>query len=830
MPSVEPALFVSTGAPGAAVGLGSAQRELQCRHCQLPVPPSMVAKERESQFCCSGCRTVFAMLQEHNLGDFYRHRGDALPERGQATARDYGQFDSAEFLARYAQQRDDTSEIELLLEGVHCSACVWLVEKLPELLPGVSHARLNYSERLVRISWQPGVVRASKIARTLDRLGYPPHPHRPGARSQILAREQRNLLLRLGVAGASAGNSMLLALALYSGSFGGIEPEYEQYFRALSVLVALPAITWSAQVFWRGAWVALRTRTPHMDVPVSLGIVAASIWGGINVVRGHGDIYFDSVTALIFLLLMGRYTLLVQLRRAESSAVAVHALTPHSARLIQPNGETSEVPAQSVQRGDKVEVLAGDLFPVDGMVSQGSSRVETAWLTGESQPLALGPGDSVCAGTTNLSSTVIVTATRTGSETRAARLLVEVKKAACRRAPITELADRLSAYFLLAVVGLAGLAFALWLPSGVEIALGTAVSLLIVTCPCALGLATPLAMSAALHQAARSGWLIKGGAFVEALAQPALVVFDKTGTLTTGHLRLVNWTGDRSLQGAVKALEANSRHPVARALMDGLPDGNETGVGDVIHQLGCGVRGVLGGQVLRVGTESWSCQQPLSSWAVEAVISAEQQGLSPVFVSMDGECRAVLSVGDPPRPGAARTLTFVLEAGHRLALLSGDRQSVVDHLVSRLEKDAGRKLFDTALGETTPESKLLWVELEKAKSSLFMVGDGVNDAGALAAATVGIAVHGGAEASVQAADVFATRPGIEPIADLLAGARRARQVILVNLAFSIAYNTVAVALTLDGRVSPLLAAVLMPLSSLTVVLHSYRRRMFRSAA
>jgi Cu2+-exporting ATPase len=369
-------------------------------------------------------------------------------------------------------------------------------------------------------------------------------------------------------------------------------------------------------------------------------------------------------------------------------------------------------------------------------------------------------------------------------------------------------------------------ALLIWLPSGVAVALEAAIALLVVTCPCGLALATPLTVSAALGQAGRAGFMIKGGAPLESLAHRALIVFDKTGTLTLGRLSLVRWFGDTSLGPQIKALEAESSHPVARALALALADVPAARATHITQRLGVGVEGFVDGHRMSVGAVH-SVTHPLPAWANEALEELAREGLTPVLVGVDGNAWAVLGLGDPVRPEAASVLASLRTQGHRLALLSGDRQTVVDHVTRTLEEASGiPQLFETARGDQSPEGKLGFVEAARAHGNVFMVGDGVNDAAALAAASVGIAVHGGAEPSLQAAHVFVTRPGVRPILELLDGSRRALRVIHINLAFSLVYNVVAAGLCLAAAITPLWAAVIMPLSSLTVVSHSYRRRMF----
>jgi P-type Cu2+ transporter len=824
---------------------------VECRHCGSPVPNAFLEPGAGDQFCCAGCRTVFQMLQAHALGGYYdQPRGDAdAPQPALATGREYAELNDPAFLDSFSSTNGAERSAELLLEGVHCAACVWLVEKLPALVPGVTSCRLDYARRVAHVNWEddvPGLP--SRIAQTLDRLGYPPHPYRSGSRAEVERREDRALLLRVAVAGACAGNSMLFALALYAGAFSDMDPALLGYFRIWSVLVSLPAVLWSAQVFYRGAWAALRTRSAHMDLPLSLGIVLAAVSGTLNVARGHGDIYFDSLTMLIFVLLSARYLQGAQQRRAEQRAGSAQALTPHTARRLAADGSVQIVAAESVPEGAQIEVLAGEVIPVDGRVLAGQSAVDRGWLTGESQPEAVLPGSGVLAGTTNLAARLVIASEQSGSATRAARILREVEHAAQQRAPIALLADRVSAYFLVGVLGASLLAFLIWLPAGIATAFETAIALLVVTCPCGLALATPLAVSSALGQAARAGLLIKGGASLEALARPGWIAFDKTGTLTEGQLSLTEWVGDESVKPLVKSLEAQSAHPIARALVRALADVASLPVANFQQRQGAGVSGIVAGQQVSLNAPH-AVPGPLPEWAERAVERLSQAAQTPIVVCVAGagcsggapqpEVRAVLGLGDPIRSDAVTTLLRLRGRGYRLAILSGDRQQVVDALVERLDRSAGTRLFELWRGEQSPEQKLAWVEQMRAAGiagtprtpgNVFMVGDGVNDAGALAAASVGIAVHGGAEASLQAAHVFAARAGVRPVLDLVEGSRRALDVIRTNLAFSLVYNLLAVGLTLSGHITPIWAAIIMPASSLSVVAHSYRRRMFRSGS
>jgi Cu2+-exporting ATPase len=480
---------------------------------------------------------------------------------------------------------------------------------------------------------------------------------------------------------------------------------------------------------------------------------------------------------------------------------------------------------ETVALGSVVEIRAGEQVPVDGVVLEGDSAVDSSLLTGESLPAEVGPGARVSAGTVNVAARLLARAEKTGRSTRVARLLASVEEAAARRAPIVIAANRLSGWFVGIVLAVAALTVVGWWHVDPSRALERAVALLVVTCPCALALATPLAVSAALGQAARAGLLVKGGESLEALAEPGLVVFDKTGTLTEGKLRVLAYHGSEDARPLVAAVEARSAHPIARALAAAL-GGTEPPVVEVEGMRetpGGGVEAVADGHRLVVGSAPFVMARAavVPDWAIQRSSELASTGLTPVLVAVDDSVVALAALGDPVRPEARACLEELTRRGHRLAILSGDQPAVASAIAARIGVP-----FESVIGGATPEAKLAFVEEHRRRGRVFMVGDGVNDAAALSAATVGIAVHGGAEASLSAADVFATRAGLLPIVELFGGARRTLRVIRGNLTRSLVYNLTVGALAALGVVGPLLAAVLMPVSSISVVAASYRARTF----
>ncbi len=797
--------------------------ELACAHCTLPVPPALVIAGSERQFCCAGCHTAYALLRDHGLGQFYsfRERRDVPVQR---TGRSYEEFDHPAFAALHVKPASDgLSRIEFYLEGIHCASCVWLVERVPLLVSGVARAELDVRRSRAVIEWSAAQTSLSEIAKTLDTLGYPPHPFRGVARDAVRRGEDRRMLTRIGVAGALAGNVMLFALALYSGEIAWMDPAHTRFFRWLSMGLTLPALVWPGRVFFTGALAALRTRTLHMDLPIAIALAAGFVRGAINTITDQGPIYFDGLAILVFALLVGRFLQQRGQRMATDSAELLYALTPATARVANADGSLRDLPTEAVLPGMILDVRAGETFAADGVLLSGHTTVNAALLTGESRPARVTHGDTVFAGTLNVSAPARVRVTESGESSRVARLMSQVEASASRRAPVVIAADRLAAVFVAVVLSGAVLTYAFKLWNGSATALDDVIALLVVTCPCALALATPLAVTVAVGRAARGGVLVKGGDSLEVLATPGVLVLDKTGTLTEGNSALVYWIGDPGVQDLVLSLEQGSSHPIADGFRRAWPLGSTHEVTNAEHVSGGGLMGTVLGRAVVVGSPAFVRSRATPGNAVvEAGIAALDHSLTPVLVALDGQIVAVAGIGDRIRADALRALVSLRARGWRTVMASGD--------VVPVAQSVGRTLGFAAhdvYGAMSPEQKLALVEsLRSEGHEVVMVGDGVNDAAAIVAASVGVGVHGGAEACLANADVFLTRPGLRPLQELIEGAERTAAVIRRNFAFSLAYNVIGASLAIAGLLTPLIAAVLMPLSSLTVVIASWRGRTF----
>lgn len=819
--------MTSAASAGGLVDMvSSAACGVSCAHCDQPVPAGLVEPGAAQQFCCGGCRTVYAILAGHGLDTYYRVR-DAVGEAGVPAATSnaaYEDYDNAAFLAAFATALPrGEMEATLQLRGVHCAACVWLVERVDRVTPGVVSCRLDFRRALATVRWNPAHTGLAAVARGLDSLGYPSMPPRALGGERARRLEDRRHLIGVGVAGAIAGNVMLLSLALYAGLFDGISSEFRHLFRMLSAVLGVLSLAWPGRVFFRGAWAALRTRAPHLDVPIALALLVGGVWGSVNALRGAGEVYFDSITVLVFLLLVGRWIQHAQQRRAADAIELLFTTTPTSARRVSEEAGVETVravPSDTLQAGDVIEVRAGEALAADGELLTDAAELDESLISGESEPRRAVAGAALLAGSLSTTGMLRLRVTAAGSETRVARLMRLVADASSQRSAIVRMADRIAGRFVLVVMSLAAMTGVAWAFVDPARAVEHATALLIVSCPCALGLATPLVITASIGALARRGVLVRGGDALEKLARPGVLLLDKTGTLTEGGLSLASAWGDEAAAAAVAAIERQSSHRVAEALAHGLVGADVLEAKDVREHQGRGILGVVAGEPWCVGSAAFMQERGA---AIPALCErwVDEQAAAGRHVTLAARGHQVVAAyalaGERLREDAGAVLDKLRSRGWTAAIVSGDRRERVMSVAAALRIDAA-----ACEAGVPPERKLERVREElrldrSPRGPVVMVGDGVNDAAALSAADVGVAVHGGAEASLQAADVSISRPGLSPLLELIDAGRGAVRRIRVCMAASLAYNALAIGLAMLGLLHPLLAAVLMPISSITVV-------------
>ncbi len=795
-----------------------------CIHCGLPTLCD-VGTPPERVFCCAGCLGAYQLIHGWGLEDFYALRDQMnLTGAAQAAAKAnrYDQFDQPEFLgpSTPVQLGDGTCRTEFAIHGLHCGACAWLIENAAAREPGLLSARVKMSDHTIRFIFDPAITQLSHIARLLDRLGYGLAPIDPNRDDQF-QRENRRLLAQIAYAGFFAANAMWIAIALYAGEYSGVEDQYRYFLGLVGTALGAAAVVGPGRTFFVGALASLRTRTPHMDLPLALALSVGTVVGTSNAILGHGHIYFDSLAALVFLLLIGRWIQFRQQQRAARSVDLMLRITPRHATLVSGEDDAGEshrtVLVDTLRPGDVIHVAAGEHVPADGQVVRGQSNMDRSLLTGESLPVPVHMGESVAAGTINLTAPVDVQVTATGRDSRIGRVMQSVEAAATEKIPIVQLADRLGGIFVVTVTCLALATFAFWSQWSLAEATANATALLIVACPCALALATPLAIAVGLGRAAKSNILIRDGQALQQLAKPGVLWFDKTGTLTEGKQRVTTLHGSQDGLRLAASIEASCRHPVAQSIVFEaerrrltLPSGaildrvSSGGVLGTVDQSQVCVGNLQHMQQQRIGlTDDWRHR-------FDQLAAA---GESPILIAVDGQVLTLLGLSDPLRPDAQQMVEELKQRGWTLGMLSGDHPGIVLRVADALGLPRQR-----CFGAMSPEDKLATIrQSRQAGRSVVMIGDGANDAAALAAADVGIALRGGAEVSLQAAPVFIASGRLASLLTLLRGATSTTRLLILTFSLSLAYNLVAVGLAMSGWVSPLAAAILMPLSSVSVL-------------
>lgn len=791
--------------------------EQQCFHCGLLVSdPQEFTLKVESQtqsFCCAGCQAVTSMIIQGGLEQFYQYRS-SLNQRAEQQISDYTAFDRSEIQQSFVNVEGKYKQARLLLDGITCAACVWLIENFLSRIDGVHQIRVNASTHQCTLTWDPQCQSLSHIMAQLAIIGYRPYPFSAQEQRQQLIDRQRKLLMRLGVAGFAMMQVGMVAIALYAGGIQGMDPEWIQLLRWVSLLVATPVVLFSAQPFWSAAWRSLihsalsqRLRLT-MDVPVSLAILLAylaSMWATLT--QG-GEVYFDSIAMFTFFLLTGRY-LETRLRlRNQVNTMTLTQLLPLTSTRVVNNG-SEQVPLNNLRLGDRVRIHSGETIPCDGVIVQGQSAVSEAILTGESEPVFKTIGERVIAGTVNSEGSFDLVVEALGEHTRLSTITRLVESAEQDKPRAQQLADRVASYFVLVVLIVSTVVFWSWWRIQPEHALWVTLSVLVVTCPCALSLATPTALTAAIANLTRQGFLILKSHALETLTNIDRVLMDKTGTLTEGTpkvsriLCLNDSLAAKEVLAIAAALEEGSSHPLALAFK---PFRGKHSVREQNIQTGAGVSGNIYGAEYRLGKSDFvaSTSHILPPDDRQWMLLAKNQ--QPV---------AWIGVEDGVRSSAAMAIQQLKEGALEVEVLSGDRQAPVRLLA--------KQLGIAYQAEHEPEEKLGYIKaLQNKGHKMLMVGDGINDVPVLAGADLSLAMNSATDFARTKADCVLMHNDLSLISKAFAVAKNTKKIIAQNLAWALGYNLLALPLAAMGYIPPYLAAAGMSASSLIVVLNASR--------
>lgn len=801
--------------------------EVACFHCGLPVPPgsnfhSFVLGE-DRPMCCPGCQAVADAIVDNGMEQYYRNRTEPGARPTDDLSRvleEMSVFDRPEMQKSFVSNREgDIREASLILEGIVCSACVWLTERHVRQLPGVISFSVNFSTRRAQVSWDNRQIALSDILRAIAAIGYRAHPYDPNRQDRVYKRERHMLMQRLAVAGLVYMQVMMISLALYFGDYLGINDQLRYFFWWVSLILSTPIVFYSGQAFFKPAWRDLKQKQVGMDLPVSLSIIlayAGSVWA---VLTNSGHIYFDSVTMFIALLLGGRLLELSARHKAGEMSESLTRLVPAVAHRIEADGSVVTVPAFDLVENDRVLIRPGESIPADGIVVEGESSVNASMLTGESVPESKYPGAELVAGTINIESPLVMSVQKVGQDTLVSSIVRLIDRAQSQKPKISELADRFARKFVFALLGITLIVTAVWLWIDPSKALWVAVAILAITCPCSISLATPAAIAVAVGTMTRAGLLVTRGYALEGLARTTHVVFDKTGTLTDGLLAvqrvesLSTYSTDDILRWA-GSLEQQTEHPVGRAITTAAErQGDLQSVSEVKNHPGRGMTGRVSGHQIAVGN-----QRLFDELGVAVSIDLNASTDLQVLVAVNGLLAGVIYMSDTVRADAEMALAEIVSLGLTPVILSGDHEMRVLHLAKRLG-------VTHAEGGLLPAEKLARVEQMQAEGAMvLMIGDGINDAPVLAQAQVSMAMGGGAVIARHSADIVLINDQLKQIPFALRYARRVMANIKENLGWSVVYNAIAIPLAAAGLVQPWLAAIGMSLSSILVVGNAIRLR------
>ncbi|MEN8134095.1 MAG: heavy metal translocating P-type ATPase [Thermodesulfobacteriota bacterium] len=793
-----------------------------CIHCNLPIPSSGRVVDRsgdeELHFCCQGCCGAYLIITGAGLDSFYKKRTwetPGIPESAFAT------IYNDEYLAAFTTDLDDGREISFIISGIRCAACIWLIESILGKRTGIEEATVNYGTHRGRVRFDPAQTSPSLIFKAISRLGYGPKPFTQDEARLIQEQESRSLLIRFGTAAFLSMQLMAYSIALYGGYFSGMDQETRQLMQYFAAVVATPVVFFSGAPFLHGAWRSIVNRAPNMDLLIALGVLAAYVYSLGALVLGR-EVFFETSAMIITLILLGRIFENNARKKAHSGIDKLLRLAPDTARLIS-GDETIVVTSSQLQVGDTILVGPGDRLPVDGLLLDQETEVDESVLTGEAEPVLKQVDDILLSGSLNVATAVRVQVTQPAGSSFMARITRMIEEAQSRKAPVQGLADRVAGKFIPAVILMALATAGYWSlhSDNLVIPLLHGISVLVVACPCALGLATPTAILVATGVAASHGILFRGGDTLEAAARLTVVGFDKTGTLTEPFPQVVALAavdGDNQALLAIAArAETGSSHPLARGILaKAQQEGIRTAEGGGTIIAGKGVRLETNETSILVGSRIFMGENNIT-----LPKAAKATAFTEVFIAEDGRYRGCIYLDSQLRAGAIAAVRKISRLGLKTFLLTGD------HLLSA-EKVAALATIDQYYGDMTPADKTTWVQnLREQQEVVLMVGDGVNDGPALSAASVGCAMGGGTDIALETSDLVLMHNDLMLLPEAIRLARQTLKIIRQNLFWAFSYNLVAIPLAASGHLAPVYAAAAMAASSVCVVANSLRLKSFR---
>lgn len=794
----------------------------RCDHCHLEYDASLLVRDDSFTpakfFCCKGCQGVFHLLQDEGLGTFYQKMGDNTLEPPKLLRDDLNRFDLDGFIAKYVKKnKEGFNEISLIIEGIHCSACVWLNEKVLSKKEGIVEVSINYTNHKAKVVWDENVIKLSEIIETIRSIGYNAYPYDPKSGEERAVAQRRDYYSKLLVGVFATMNVMWIAIAQYAGYFTGMESYHKNILNFAEFILATPTLFYTGSVYFKGAYYGLKYRQITMDFLVATGATLTYLFSLYAMFSKSADVYFDSVTMIITFVFAGKYLEVLTKKKAVDTLDTFGSSMPTEVMLVKGH-EKILTSVDSIETGEVIEVRAGDKVVIDGVIEEGEGAFDLSRLNGESMPVLLKKGDKLLSGSLCLDSVIRYKATATFSSSMLSKIVSLLEDAMNKKPQIEKLANQISGYFSRTILSLACLTFAFWYfqSNSFEHALIIAISVIVIACPCALSLATPVATLVGLGLAAKRGVLFKEASFLESMAKCDTLVLDKTGTITKGRPEVVEATVDSTMDvSLLYALASSSTHPISQGICTYLKAHEETLHVRNLEQIKSveakGMKAVFEGHTLVGGNEKMMREE-----GIDVHVPSNVASLTQYFFAQDGNVVASFGLKDALKENAKETLQKLRSLGLNIVLLSGDHAQVT----KLIAHEAGIDTYEAGL---LPHEKAEYIDaLRRQGHKVVMAGDGINDTLALSRSEIAIAMGSGADVAVDVSDIVLTNDSMTSLYEAFVIAKKTLWIVKENLIFSLLYNVVTVPLAMSGYIIPLFAALSMSLSSLAVVGNSMR--------
>jgi Cu+-exporting ATPase len=785
--------------------------KLRCSHCHLEANEDIMIKDGEHYFCCKGCQGVFHLLQSEGLDTFYSKVGDKQLAPPKEDSKELSSYDLESFLNKYVVKDGDIYKISLIIEGIHCSACIWLNEKVLNKDDGIIEANINYTNHKATITYDSTKLKLSDIIQKIRSIGYNAYPYDPKLQEERANKTKRDYHSKMIVALFFGMNMMMLAIAKYAGYFNGLEDDIKEIFHYTELFLATPVLFFSGLIFFKGAYYGLKNRMVNMDLLVSIGALLTYIYSLYVMYSGVGQTYFDSVAMIITFVLVGKYLEVISKKSVVDTLDTINSQIPTEVTIIKDN-EKSIVANEEVKVGDIIEIKEGQKVVIDGVVVAGSGSFDYSALSGESESVPRSVGDTIVSGAINLDGVIRYEATKEFKSSTLNTINTLIEESLNKKPNIENKANNLSGYFSLVILLISFVTFGVWYSMGdFENALINAISVIVIACPCALALATPVATLIGVSSATKNGLIFKETKFIETMAKADTLVLDKTGTITEGKPSVVEYVSLKEVDiSTIYSLVSASSHPVSKGIKEYIKDNNSPK--DYHFDIT-----VVPAKGLKATYEN------------KEIIGGSIAYLQEIGVECDIECDGIffgIAVGselvgyyilkDQIKEGTIEGIEYIKSLGIDIIMLTGDNENSAKSVANEIG-------ISEYIANMMPQDKAEYIErLHGENKTVVMAGDGINDSLALSKSDIAISMGNGTDVAISVSDIVVMNNSFSTLRYSFMISRRTYKFIKQNLAISLIYNTLTVPLAVMGYVIPFVAAISMSISSLLVVSNSFR--------